>query len=176
MRLKVVATESPTRTTIAQFDRSRWSAAWPFAVVGLAAVIAGGFVAAATAPSPSENGSWATAYLVLVVGVAQLALGAGQAMFASRVPSKRQVGYQALGWNVANAAVMCGTLADVHALVYAGSALLVVTLIAFLYALRAAQTGGVQRTWPILSYRALVVVLLVSVPVGCIISAVHAHS
>lgn len=42
----------------------RGSAALPFAVVGVTCVVAGGLVAAATAPAPSEHASWAAAYLV----------------------------------------------------------------------------------------------------------------
>src|SRR5664280_2796146 len=70
---------------------ARRSAALPFAAVGAACIVAGGLVAAVSAPAPSEHASWAAAYLVLVVGVAQAALGVGQALLALRVPSRRNV-------------------------------------------------------------------------------------
>ena len=38
----------------------------PFGIVGVVRVVAGGLVAAATAPAPTEHGGWAAAYLVLV--------------------------------------------------------------------------------------------------------------
>src|SRR5579875_3107512 len=97
----------------------------PFAAFGTACVIAGGLVAAATAPAPSGHGSWAAAYLVLVGGVAQVALGAGQALLAPRSPSRRLVAAEFAGWNAGNAAVLAGTLAGVTPLVDAGGALLV---------------------------------------------------
>lgn len=70
-------------TLIAQPDLpARLRPALPFAIVGTACVIAGGLVAAATAPAPSEHGSWAAAYLVLVAGMAQVALAMEQGMLA----------------------------------------------------------------------------------------------
>ena len=181
-----VAAADPAHNAVVHLDKARYAAARPFVVLGGIGVIAGGLVAAATAQSPSENASWAAAYLVLVIGAAQIALGFGQAVLPPQAPSTGQVRSRALGWAIANAAVMCGTLVDVPALLYAGSALLVVTLIAFLRALPLTmpvgrlrhrgglrQAGGLRRAWPIVGYRAIVVVLLVSTPVGCIVSAAH---
>lgn len=85
------------------------SAALPFVVLGAACVVAGGLVAAAVAMAPSQLGSWAAAYLVLVGGVAQVALGAGQALLASRPPGRRAVAAGVAGWNAGNGAVLAGT-------------------------------------------------------------------
>jgi hypothetical protein len=83
-------------------------------------------VAAVTAPAPTQTGTWAAAYLVLVVGVAQLALGAGQALLASMALRSRLVLAELVLWNVANGAVLAGTLVGVQSLIDAGGGLLVV--------------------------------------------------
>src|SRR3546814_20131767 len=46
-----------------------------------------------------EHGSWLAAYLVLVGGVAQIALGGGQAWLADRVPRARTTRTEAWSWN-----------------------------------------------------------------------------
>jgi predicted acyltransferase len=74
------------------------AAALPFATLGVACVVAGGFVAAVTAPAPSEHGSWTTGYLVLVAGVSQVALGVGQALLAPRASSRRIVAMEFSAW------------------------------------------------------------------------------
>ena len=53
------------------------AARW-FVAAGSSCVVVGGLVAAATGPTGFEDGSWVAAYLVLVGGVAQIALGVGQ--------------------------------------------------------------------------------------------------
>ena len=53
-----------------------------FGAVALLCVVAGGLVAAVTGPLRLEHGSWAAAYLVLVGGVAQGALGIAQYFLA----------------------------------------------------------------------------------------------
>jgi hypothetical protein len=100
----------------------------PFAVIGTGCVVAGGLIAAASALAPSEHASWAAAYLVLVAGVVQVGLGAGQAVFAPGV-ARWLVVAQVLGWNAGNAAVLAGTLLGVAALGDAGGGLLAATLV-----------------------------------------------
>jgi len=148
----------------------RWSVSLPFAAFGTACVVAGGLVAAAVAMAPSELGSWAAAYLVLAGGVAQVALGAGLALLASRPPGRRTVIAELAGWNAGNGAVLAGTLLGVTGLADAGGALLVVVLV-----LAIAGTRGTVRhpAWPLHLYRALITLLLVSIPVGLVIAAVH---
>jgi hypothetical protein len=135
---------------------------------GCAGVVAGGFVAAATAPVPSEKGSWAAAYLVLVVGVAQLGLVAGVAWLADRTPSSRLIGAEFLSWNLGNAAVLAGTLLDVQPAVALGGALIVLALLAALAAVRPA--GPSRMLWV---YRTLLVIVLVSVPIGVVLGQVR---
>lgn len=149
----------------------RWQEWVPFTVIGVAYVIAGGLVAAVTAPAPTEHTSWAAAYLVLVGGVAQAGLGLGQAMFTDRIPAP-VVAVQAAGWNLANVAVLAGTLLGVTALVDLGGALLLVTLTLLGRGLRPSRmrpANGARR-WFLYGYRLLVLILLISVPVGLVLA------
>lgn len=146
-----------------------WAPSFSFITIGIACVIAGGLVAAATAPSPSENGSWAAAYLVLVGGVAQVAFGICQAGLAPQRPSARVLATEFVGWNLGNAAVIAGTLIDAQSLVIIGGILLIVTLAMLVWAVRGATVASGWHTWVLWTYRVLVVVILVSVPVGLVI-------
>ena len=148
---------------------ARRSAALPFAAVGAACIVAGGLVAAVSAPAPSEHASWAAAYLVLVAGVAQAALGVGQALLAPRVPSRRTVAVQFTAWNLGNGAVMAGTLAGITSLVDTGGALLVVALL-LLSGVRASER---PRTWLLWAFRLLAAVLLVSIPIGLVLARIR---
>jgi hypothetical protein len=143
----------------------------PFTAIGVACVVAGGLVAAATAHAPTQHASWAAAYLVLVGGVAQVGLGMGQALFAGR-PSATLVTAQLACWNVGNAAVIAGTLASLPVLVDVGGALLVVTLLLLTYALRAsgARVAGGVRRWYLHGFRLLVAILAVSIPIGLVLA------
>jgi hypothetical protein len=138
-------------------------------------VTAGGVLAAVTAPAPSEHTTWAAAYLVLVGGVAQAGLGLGQAMFATRGTSSRLIAAEVAGWNLGNAAVLAGTLLDLTVLVDFGGVLLVVTLGLLARGLR----GGVSPAdragrWLLRGYRLLVLILLISIPVGLVLARVRA--
>jgi hypothetical protein len=120
--------------------------------------------------APSQLGSWAAAYLVLVGGVAQVAFGAGQALLASRSPGRRAVAAELAGWNTGNGAVLAGTLLGITWLADVGGVLLFAVLILALAGIR-----GVVRhpAWPLHLYRALIALVLVSIPVGLVIAVVH---
>ncbi len=138
----------------------------PFASLGLAAVIAGGLIAAATAHAPSETLVWLVAYLVLIVGVAQIALGVGQYWLAGRAPARTRLWVEFAAFNLGNAGVIVGTLIDVAPLVDAGGVLVVVALILFLMGGRGASRGGGLRHL----YRILILLLLISVPIGLLLT------
>lgn len=138
----------------------------PLILAGGACIIAGGLVAAATAPAPSTHGSWAAAYLVLVAGAAQVVLGLGQAVLAPVAPSRRVVTNEVVVWNTANAAVIAGTLLGLAALLYAGSALLVLGLGVFLHSTHSPGRPAPGLLW---AYRLLTLLLLVSIPVGLVL-------
>lgn len=147
----------------------RWHSMGGFAHVGLIAVVAGGLVAAVTGPTGFTDGSWVAAYLVLVAGVAQVGLGVGQALLAAVPPSRRRRGWQLVVYNVANTAVLLGTLIESVAVVVAGGVLLLLALALFLAAVRRPRTYA----WHLAIYRILLAILGVSVPVGIALSALR---
>ena len=130
--------------------------------LGALGVVAGGLVAAVTGPMDWTKGSWAAAYLVLVVGVAQYVMGRFRAVDDG---DDRAGWVQLAGWNLGSALVIGGTLVTTPLLVDGGSVLLVVALV---LALRA----RVARVPPAaaLAYRALLLVLAISIPVGMVLS------
>lgn len=130
--------------------------------MGALAVILGGLVAAATGPMDWARGSWAAAYLVLVVGVAQYVMGRLRAVDTGE---DRAGWVQLAGWNLGSVLVIGGTLITMPLLVDLGSVLLVVALV---LALRA-RAGGVPPA-ALLAYRAMLIVLAVSIPIGIVLS------
>lgn len=141
-----------------------------FVVVGAACVVAGGLLAAAVATDPTEHAVWAAAYLVLVAGVAQVAIGLAQAALLPRPPAKPVGLAELVGWNLGNAAVIAGTVAGILALTDIGGALLVAALASL-----AADTRGAGSGWWLRAYRVLLVLVLVSIPVGLVIGQLRAH-
>ncbi len=132
------------------------------ALVGIGAVVAGGLVAAVTSPLQLAHGSWLAAYLVLVVGVGQCAMAAVRLV----APGDHQRGwYQAVSWNAGNTLVVLGTLVGSPWVVDGGGLLCVVALaVALVHARRLARARWV---WP---YRAVLLILLVSIPIGLVLS------
>lgn len=144
-----------------------------FVAFGVLSVAVGGLLAAVTAPAPTELGTWAVAYLVLVAGLAQVGLGMGQGMCTGRV-STVVVGTQVVGWNVGSAAVMVGTLSGVWAVADVGAAVLVVTLILLARGLTGPRQVGLPR-WFRYGYGLLIAVLLLSIPVGLVLLRLRAR-
>lgn len=139
-------------------------------IVGVVAVILGGLVAAVTGPLQLDKGSWAAAYLVLVAGVAQVAMGIARRRW-TRAGSDIAGWWQFALWNLGHAGVVGGTVAASAALVFAGSGLLVAALaLAFLLTLRV-QRGGHRML--LIGYRVLLVLLAISIPVGMVLSAIR---
>jgi hypothetical protein len=148
----------------------RWPAARPFTLIGSAAIVAGGIVAAVSRPTDFGLGSWLAAYLVLVVGVAQMALGCGQAWLAAEVPDAATVTRQALLWNIGAAGVITGTLHASPAATTFGGLVSVLALVAFLVGVR--RVGSVP-VWASRLYRGVAVFVLASIPVGLVLSWVR---
>ena len=151
-----------------------WAAAAPFAIVGVACVVVGGLVSAIAASSPSENSSWAVAYLVLIGGVAQIALGVGQSRLATTAPSGRLLLSEFVAWNLGNAAVIAGQLLGYQFVVDAGGLLLVVALALLFRGVGGARPGSRDSRWMLYAYRAILLIVLVSIPIGLIIGHVKA--
>lgn len=164
------AEESPhSGTALTSITASQWRAMHGFGFVGGSAIVTGGLVAAITGPANLPDGSWVAAYLVLVVGVAQLGLGVGQALLAADLPSSRRLGWQLVVYNFANVAVVVGTLIDAVAIVVPGGALLFVALMVFSAAVRRPR----GRRWHHAIYQLLVAALAVSIPIGLSLSVLR---
>ena len=154
----------------------RWLApVWPWLALGVAGVVAGGLVAAAVAHDPSEKPVWASAYLVLVAGLAQLGLALGRALLAPRAPTSGAMARDFAVFALGNAGVVVGTLADAVWVVDVGGALLVVALGLLVWGVRSGGEAVADRpaAWVVALlwlYRVLVVVLLVSIPVGLVLA------
>lgn len=129
----------------------------PFAVVGVAAVIVSGVVGAALARFPSQQLVWAMAYLNLVVGVGQYALGAGQVRLGQRQPNRGTVWAQWALLNTGHAGIMGGTLSRSFAVVAAAT--LPYLLAMAWFALRVRPR---DRSAALLGYRALIALLSLS--------------
>lgn len=137
-------------------DRAPFAAAAP----GAALVVAGGLVAAANSATPFAHGSWLAAYLVLVGGVAQVALCLG-------APAPAGLRARMLLWNAGTILVPAGVLSGLLGLVAAGSAALLVALASFASASH--RTG--RRGASVLAYRGLLAALALSVAVGVALAA-----
>ncbi|MCH6469494.1 hypothetical protein [Sinomonas terrae] len=138
----------------------------PFAIIGTLAVVGGGLLSAITAAEPSYHASWAVAYIVLVIGAAQITLGVAQTSLTDAAVRGRTVAWEAICWNLGNALVLVGTLVGATAILYAGIVLFLVALVVFAVALRHGRRGILRGVaWLV------IVVLFVSAPVGVIIQA-----
>jgi hypothetical protein len=143
----------------------------PFLVVGGACIVAGGLVAAVTGPLHLEHGSWAAAYLVLVGGVAQIALGAPQGALAARSPSPAVLASELAAWNLGSALVIGGTLVRNPVIVDVGGAALVLALGVMARTVR----GGEGPGWARWTYRGALAALLASIPIGLVLAHLRAR-
>jgi hypothetical protein len=129
---------------------ARWRAAKPFVALGVAAIVAGGLVAAVVARHPAEHPVWMSAYLVLIVGIAQIVFGAGQAWLSERPPSIGWIISEWIVFNLGNAGVVAGTLLGSFRMVVAGTLLFVAGIAAFLLGTRGPMRGGWLSVYRIL--------------------------
>jgi hypothetical protein len=170
------STDSTTPGLSATGFSDRWLLpVWPWLVLGVASIVAGGLVAAVVAHDPSEKPVWASSYLVLVAGLGQLGLVLGRALLAPRPPTSGTVARDFTVFALGNAGVVVGTLVDAVWLVDVGGALLVVALALMVWGVRAGVEAVEHRpqAWVVgllWLYRVLVVVLLVSIPVGLVLA------
>jgi hypothetical protein len=134
----------------------------PFAAAGGTLIVAGGLVSAVNGATAFAHGSWLAAYLVLVGGVAQVALGLGPPALGAPEPAPWLTRAQLILWNAGSLVVPAGVLSGLPGLVAAGSVALLAALSGF--AIGARRTAG--RRGGALAYRALLAVLGVSVFVG----------
>lgn len=132
--------------------------------IGTVSVVAGGLVAAVTSPLQLAHGSWLAAYLVLVAGVGQCAMAAVR-LLATTVGDSVRGWLQTAAWNLGNLLVMGGTFMSSPWMVDAGGLLCVVGIALALLHSRLVRDG--RLVW---AYRIVLAVMLVSVPIGLVVS------
>lgn len=142
--------------------------ALPFLVAAAAAVTAGGLLAAATAYVTTQKTAWATAYIVLVMGVAQAGIGAAMGWLAQRA-RVRTAWIALVLFNLGSIGVLIGQLTGVIALTFTGGALVVAALAVIVAATRGGSPGHPGLVW---SFRVLILVLAVSIPIGLTLAVV----
>ena len=133
--------------------------------LGVAAIVAGGLIAAAVAHHPAEHPVWMAAYLVLIVGVAQIMFGAGQAWLSERLPGTGWVAGEWIVFNLGNVGVIAGTLLGSFRVIVAGTVLFAAGIAAFLLGTRGSTRGG----W-LPGYRILLGLILLSSLAGLALS------
>jgi hypothetical protein len=139
-----------------------------FSGLGLAAVAAGGLLAAFSAKQPSRFKSWLSAYLVLVVGLTQFGLAIGWQRL-----NQPQVGLATAAfiiYNLGNAGVMVGTGLKTRwrrsaALVSLGGAGLAIAMLLLTWSIQTAKAS-----WTLIWFMLLVLVILIAMPIGLIMS------
>lgn len=150
---------------------ARWPAMRAFVVLGAVAIVAGGLIAAVTRPSGFAEGPWFAAYLVLVGGVAQIALGVGQAVLARRPPSPSRTRIEVAAWNLGMVGVIAGALVPAVPATVVGGTATVGALAGFLRGV--GETGSVLPVLAARAYRSLALFVLASAPVGIAIAWVR---
>ncbi len=142
-----------------------------FVALGTSALVFAGLFSAATARSASYHSAWLVAYLVLIVGLAQLALGIGQWWLASKPFRIATVIVELLFFNLGNAGVIVGTLLAAPVWVDVGSLWIVIALAFFVWQVWSPRRRGLAL-W---AYWVLVVLLFVSVIVGLVFANTVSH-
>ncbi len=156
--------------TFAPDVRRRWIRNAPFLIIGTAGMIAGGFVAAVAGAVDWGHGAWTAAFVVLVVGVAQVILGLAQAVLAPVLLTGTKVALQCTLWNLGCAGVIAGTQISSPVVVAIGSILFLAALAMSELTVRShSELSGTPATL-LNVYRVLLVVLFISVFIGIILS------
>ncbi len=140
----------------------------PFSVAGMAAVVGGGVLAAAIAHRPTQGLVWLVAYLVLVVGVAQYLLGAGQTLLAPGAPSTGGPWGPWVLLNLGHLGVIQGRLGEQPGLVFAATLAYAAALLWLVYSVRGALRG--RRLW---LYRGFALFLLLSSLAGVVLTVLR---
>jgi hypothetical protein len=139
----------------------------PFLAVAAVMIVAGGLVATVNGAAPFAHGSWLAAYLVLVGGVAQLALGTG-CLLLPQARCSTGLRWAQLGlWNLGTLSVAGGVLTDLFGVVLGGSILVAAALACFAAGSGPLRHPGRRR---VIVYRLLIGLLAISVLVGGVLA------
>lgn len=144
-----------------------------YAAMGGLAVLTGASLAAFTAKQPSTLAMWASAYLLLVVGFAQIFLAVAVAELLAK-NSRRLVNWIFVIFNLGNALVILSTALkysghEQHVIVtIAGAAVIIATLSTLSWQVRLSQKSYLK-----LATYVLVGLLISTSLIGMILAAVH---
>jgi hypothetical protein len=144
-----------------------------FLSLSILAITAGGLLSAFTARRTTRATAWASAYLVLVVGVIQLGL----------LSTWQDLGEPRAGlvlgalcvYNLANIGVMTGTLLDIRQtyrrfLVNSGGVWIAVAMV-----LLAVAVSGSPASLSLAAFIALLAIIFISMPTGLVLSSRRRH-
>jgi len=140
-----------------------------YANVGILAIIAGGLLAGFSAKHPTTFPVWASAYLVLVVGVLQVGFGRGLQRLASGASQTAALWAFAV-YNIGNLLVILGTAlkyagTPTPSIIAGGGTLLVVAMLLLCYAIRNAEKSRIRTGFYI-----IVAIVIVSMPIGLVLA------
>lgn len=150
---------------IAATTSERVRASRPFLVAAALGILVGGLASALGAHNPQRFVMWMSAYLVLVVGVAQAVFGAGQAWLGHRAPPRALCLVQCALFNLGSAGVILSQALARHWLVYPGTLLFAGAMGLFWVGTR----QGRHPRW-LWAYRVMVVLVGASSLVGIVLS------
>lgn len=134
---------------------ARALAAGAFVATGIVATIFGGLLATGAVPALAAEGGWLAAYLIVVAGIAQIALGAGQAWLAAACPGFERNAFEWGALNLGNLGVVTGSLLGSFWIVLSGSIAFVAALGLFARGVRPVR----RRVWAWLYYGLLALLL-----------------
>lgn len=145
-----------------------------FHALAILAIISGGVISAFSARHPSRFAMWVTAYLVLVVGVIQAGFVISWQSLTLLASWPAIIAFSL--FNIGNGAVIYGRWLKgkkktAHYVVYLGGALIALSMI-----ILGILSLGAPLTWAHSGFLALIIVILVSMPIGLFLSArPHKH-
>lgn len=142
---------------------------WIFSAASVLAIAAGGLLAAFSARKPDKLKIWMSAYLVLIVGLVQL--GLVTAWQATGATDFRLALAAFVMYNLGNGCVLLGTMyktgfRNYSLVVNFGGLALAAAMVLLLVSVR-----DLQASWTLAGFIALVLVILVSMPIGLVMSA-----
>ncbi|HET8899964.1 MAG TPA: hypothetical protein VFN09_14445 [Rhodanobacteraceae bacterium] len=140
-------------------------------LTALAALLTAGFVAAAIAHAPTRPLVWMVAYLVLIGGLVQLALGLGQTLLPAQLPSPDSRLHGWVLFNAGSGGVILGRLQTAPWLVALGSAAFLAALVVYWRGMRDAPASALSR-----AYRGILLVAGLGAGIGLVLSFTHSAS
>lgn len=161
--------DTPVGVTMSD-GRARLHASRIFLFSALFWIVLGGLLSAATANTPTRVIMWMSAYLTLVGGVAQAALGAGQSYLARRLPTGGMRIVQWAVFHVGSAAVIGGVLMAAQWLTNVGTVVFDLSLLMFYVAVQDGRKSA--WLWP---YRIAILVVGLSSFIGIVLSMIIVH-